>query len=300
MKPGYDIITILPAAMLLAVSCSANRSSYDAEGYFESVEVTVSSEANGRILCFDAEEGSEVEAGAELGCIDTVQLYLTKLQLEKSGESLLENRPDVEKQTEAMREQLRTVRREKDRVARLLADGAATRKQMDDLEAQEAVLEKQIEAQESALGNSVSSLDAQNSGIGLQIAQIEDRLRKCRIVSPVSGTVLTKYAEAGEFASTGRPLLKVADLRKVWLRVYVTSAMLSEISLGQQVRVFSDYGKGCSREYPGTVTWISDRSEFTPKNIQTDDERRNLVYAVRIAVDNDGLIKLGMYGGVIF
>ena len=157
-----------------------------------------------------------------------------------------------------------------------------------------------MDAQKTALYNSVSSLDAQSSGIGMQIAQIEDRLAKCRIVSPVSGTVLTKYAEAGEFASAGKPLFKVADLDRVFLRAYVTSAQLSEIRLGQEVKVYSDYGKGYVKEYPGTVTWISDKSEFTPKNIQTEDERKNLVYAVKVAVDNDGLVKLGMYGGIVF
>ena len=297
MKKTYVSISL---AALLVVSCNANKSSYDAEGYFESTEVTVSSEANGRILSFDIEEGMQVEAGAELGCIDTVQLYLSMMQLRKNAESVLENRPDIERQTSALKEQLKSVRKEKARVESLLADGAATQKQLDDIAAQEAVLENQIEAQVTALGNSVSSLDAQSSGIGMQIARIEDQLRKCRIKSPVAGTVLTKYSEAGEFASVGRPLFKVADLKKVYLRVYVTSAQLSGISLGQQVKVYSDYGKGYSKEYPGTVTWISDSSEFTPKNIQTDDERKNLVYAVKVSVENDGLIKLGMYGGVVF
>ena len=282
-------------------SCNANKGEYDAEGYFETVEVTVSSEANGRILYMDVEEGMPVEAEKVLGCIDTVQLYLNMLQLMKSEESVLNSRPDIDKQLDAMKEQLNTLRHEKERVENLLADGAATRKQMDDIEARISILKVRIEAQKSALGNSVSSLDAQSSSIGMQIAQIEDRLEKCRIISPVSGTVLTKYAEAGEFASAGRPLFKVADLENVFLRAYVTSAQLSQIKLGQKVRVWSDYGKGYTREYEGTVTWIADQSEFTPKNIQTEDDRKNLVYAIKIAVHNgDGLIKLGMYGGVRF
>lgn len=281
-------------------SCNANKGEYDAEGYFETVEVTVSSEANGRILYMDVEEGMPVEAGKVLGCIDTVQLYLNMLQLMKSEESVLNSRPDIDKQLDAMKEQLNTLRHEKERVENLLADGAATRKQMDDIEAEEAVLVKRIDAQESALAKSVASIDAQSSGIAIQIAQVKDRIEKCRIKSPVSGTVLTKYAEEGEFASAGRPLFKVADLSRVYLRVYVTSARLSDMVLGQQVRVWSDYGRGYEKEYPGTIVWISDQSEFTPKNIYTDDERKNLVYAVKIAVENDGLIKLGMYGGVEF
>lgn len=288
------------AVSISALSCNANMGEYDAEGYFEATEVTVSAEANGRILDFGVQEGAAVEAGEQLGCIDTVQLYLTKMQLVKTSESVLSNRPDIDAQLKAMYEQLKTLEKEESRLSSLLADGAATRKQMDDLQSQISVLKLRIDAQESALENSVSSLDAQNSGIEMQIAQVDDQLSKCRIKSPVSGTVLTKYAEAGEFASVGKPLFKVADLDHVFLRAYVTSAQLSELSLGRQVRVFSDYGRGYSKEYAGTVSWISDRSEFTPKNIQTEDERKNLVYAVRITVENDGLIKLGMYGGVIF
>ena len=293
-------IAMICVAAAVLTGCNANRSGYDAEGYFESTEVTVSAESSGKILYFNAEEGADVEAGTLLGCIDTVQLYLTRMQLAKSAESVLKNRPDIAKQVQAMKEQLKTLEREKDRVARLLADGAATQKQMDDIESQISVMEVQLDAQETALENSVSSLDAQSSSIGMQIAQIDDKLAKCRISSPVSGTVLTKYAEAGEFVAAGRPLFKVADLDRVYLRAYVTSAQLSEIKIGQQVKVYSDYGKGYSKEYPGTVTWISSQSEFTPKNIQTDDERRNLVYAIKVAVGNDGLIKLGMYGGIVF
>ena len=299
MRKADLILTIAIAAV--SVSCGTNRTGYDAEGYFESTEVTVSAEANGRILDFTVTEGAGVQAGQTVGHIDSVQLYLTRMQLMKTAESVLENRPDVDMQLKAMNEQLRTLERERERVSNLLRDGAATAKQMDDIEARISILKVRIEAQKSALGNSVSSLDAQSSSIGMQIAQIEDRLEKCRIISPVSGTVLTKYAEAGEFASAGRPLFKVADLENVFLRAYVTSAQLSQIKLGQKVRVWSDYGKGYTREYEGTVTWIADQSEFTPKNIQTEDDRKNLVYAIKIAVHNgDGLIKLGMYGGVRF
>lgn len=293
-------LAVLGLAAVSLAACNDKMGGYDAEGYFESTEVTVSAEANGRILSFDAEEGDSVTAGAIIGCIDTVQLYLTRMQLAKSSESVLSSRPDVASQILALKERLRSMETERERVASLLADGAATQKQMDDLNSGISQLKAQIAAQEKALNNSVSSIYAQSSSIDMQIAQIDDRLSKCRIVSPVSGTVLTKYAEEGEFASAGRPLFKVADLGRVYLRAYVTSAQLAGITLGQEVRVFSDYGGDHVREYSGTVTWIASQSEFTPKNIQTDDERKNLVYAVKIAVDNDGLIKLGMYGGVIF
>lgn len=301
MKNTTDIALLCGAAVVMCsvAGCKGSLGDYDAEGYFESTEITVSAEANGRILFFDVEEGERVRADSLLGCIDTVQLYLTKLQLEKTAESVLNSRPDVSSRIQAMEEQLKSLGFERERLARLLADGAATRKQMDDLDAQIAVLKKQLSAQELALNSSVRSIDAQSAGIGMQIAQVEDQLSKCRISSPVDGTVLTKYAEAGEFMAAGRPLFKVADMDRVYLRAYLTSGQLADVRLGQQVMVYSDYGGDSAKEYQGTVTWISDQSEFTPKNIQTRDERENLVYAIKVAVKNDGFIKLGMYGGLV-
>ena len=301
MKNTTDIALLCGAAVVMCsvAGCKGSLGDYDAEGYFESTEITVSAEANGRILLFDVEEGERVRADSLLGCIDTVQLYLTKLQLEKTAESVLNSRPDVSSRIQAMEEQLKSLGFERERLARLLADGAATRKQMDDLDAQIAVLKKQLSAQELALNSSVRSIDAQSAGIGMQIAQVEDQLSKCRISSPVDGTVLTKYAEAGEFMAAGRPLFKVADMDRVYLRAYLTSGQLADVRLGQQVMVYSDYGGDSVKEYQGTVTWISDQSEFTPKNIQTRDERENLVYAIKVAVKNDGFIKLGMYGGLV-
>ncbi len=290
----------LVAATAVLVSCGGNGSRYDAEGSFESTEVTVSAEATGKILEFGVREGQAVAAGEKLGCIDSLQLHLAKLQLEKNVKSVLSSRPDVDRQLAGMNAQLRTLHMEKTRVGNLLADGAATGKQMDDVNSQIAVLEAQIAAQKSALGNSALGIDAQGSSLELQIAQMEDRIAKCSIVSPINGTVLTKYANAGEFAATGKPLLKIADLDNVFLRAYVTSARLSGMRLGQKVRVFADFGGENVREYEGTVEWISPKSEFTPKNIQTSDERENLVYAVKVAVKNDGFIKLGMYGGIRF
>lgn len=301
MKNTTDIALLCGAAVVMCsvAGCKGSLGDYDAEGYFESTEIMVSAEANGRILFFDVEEGERVRADSLLGCIDTVQLYLTKLQLEKTAESVLNSRPDVSSRIQAMEEQLKSLGFERERLARLLADGAATRKQMDDLDAQIAVLKKQLSAQELALNSSVRSIDAQSAGIGMQIAQVEDQLSKCRISSPVDGTVLTKYAEAGEFMAAGRPLFKVADMDRVYLRAYLTSGQLADVRLGQQVMVYSDYGGDSVKEYHGTVTWISDQSEFTPKNIQTRDERENLVYAIKVAVKNDGFIKLGMYGGLV-
>ena len=282
---------------LLAVGCG-NRDDFDATGTFEATEVTVSAEANGRILCFDVEEGDSVEAAVPVAAIDTVQLYLQKLQLERQVASARSSRPDVRKQATALREQIAQQQTERRRVENLLKDGAATTKQLDDIDAQLKILQGQLDALLSTLHNNLASIDENSSAIELQIAQIEDRLSKCRIVSPVGGTVLAKYAEAGELAAVGRPLMKVADLGQVYLRAYFTSEQLSSLRLGQQVTVTADFGGDERIDYPGRITWIASESEFTPKSIQTRNSRANLVYAVKIAVKNDGRLKLGLYGEV--
>lgn len=282
---------------LLTVGCG-NRDDFDATGTFEATEVTVSAEANGRILCFDVEEGDSVEAAVPVGAIDTVQLYLQKLQLERQVASARSSRPDVRKQATALREQIAQQQTERRRVENLLKDGAATTKQLDDIDAQLKILQGQLDALLSTLHNNLASIDENSSAIELQIAQIEDRLSKCRIVSPVGGTVLVKYAEAGELAAVGRPLMKVADLGQVYLRAYFTSEQLSSLRLGQQVTVTADFGGDERIDYPGRITWIASESEFTPKSIQTRNSRANLVYAVKIAVKNDGRLKLGLYGEV--
>ncbi len=282
---------------LLAVGCG-NRDDFDATGTFEATEVTVSAEANGRILCFDVEEGDSVEAAVPVGAIDTVQLYLQKLQLERQVASARSSRPDVRKQATALREQIAQQQTERRRVENLLKDGAATTKQLDDIDAQLKILQGQLDALLSTLHNNLASIDENSSAIELQIAQIEDKLSKCRIVSPVGGTVLAKYAEAGELAAVGRPLMKVADLGQVYLRAYFTSEQLSSLRLGQQVTVTADFGGDERIDYPGRITWIASESEFTPKSIQTRNSRANLVYTVKIAVKNDGRLKLGLYGEV--
>lgn len=282
---------------LLTVGCG-NRDDFDATGTFEATEVTVSAEANGRILCFDVEEGDSVEAAVPVGAIDTVQLYLQKLQLKRQVASARSSRPDVRKQATALREQIAQQQTERRRVENLLKDGAATTKQLDDIDAQLKILQGQLDALLSTLHNNLASIDENSSAIELQIAQIEDRLSKCRIVSPVGGTVLAKYAEAGELAAVGRPLMKVADLGQVYLRAYFTSEQLSSLRLGQQVTVTADFGGDERIDYPGRITWIASESEFTPKSIQTRNSRANLVYAVKIAVKNDGRLKLGLYGEV--
>ena len=284
--------------IMLLSACGNKQQAFDATGTFEATEVIVSSEAAGRILSFDVTEGNEVTVGVQLGMIDSLQLYLSKLQLMKNISSVESNKPNVSAQVAAIREQLLKQQTERTRIENLLKAEAATQKQLDDINSAISVLERQLAAQLSTLNNSVSSLDAQSSALEIQIAQIEDRIAKSIIQSPISGTVLAKYTEAGEFAVTGKPLFKVADMKRVFLRAYFTSGQLADIKLGQTVTVFADFGGDNRREYKGTITWISDKSEFTPKSIQTKKDRENLVYAVKVAVENDGYIKIGMYGEV--
>lgn len=290
-------IFIYCALPLLTAACGRSGN-FDATGTFEATEVVVSAEAAGRILRFDAEEGDVLEAGRQVGAIDTVQLYLQKLQLERQRASVVSNRPDIAKQAASLREQIAKQQTERRRVENLLRDGAATTKQLDDIDAQIKVLNGQLEAQLSTLRNNAASIDENSSSIDLQIARIEDQLAKCRIASPVAGTVLTKYSEAGELASVGRPLMKVADLDRIYLRAYFTSDQLAGLKLGQEVTVTADFGGDSRIDYPGRIVWIASESEFTPKTIQTRDSRANLVYAAKIAVENDGRLKIGLYGEV--
>lgn len=290
---------IVICGLAAALFCACGREGdYDATGTFEATEVVVSAEATGRILAFDVVEGDRIEAGQQLGVIDTVQLSLQRLQLGRQQAAVRSGRLDIARQVAALREQIAKQEVERRRVERLLSDGAATAKQLDDVEAQLKVLEGQLGAQLSTLHNSAAAVDENASALDLEIARIDDLLVKCRIVSPVGGTVLAKYAEAGESTAAGRPLLKVADLGQVWLRAYFTSEQLSSLRLGQQVTVTADFGGGERYDYPGRIAWISSESEFTPKSIQTRDSRANLVYAVKVAVRNDGRIKLGLYGEV--
>ena len=290
-------IFIYCALPLLTAACGRSGD-FDATGTFEATEVVVSAEAAGRILRFDAEEGDVLEAGRQVGAIDAVQLYLQKLQLERQRASVVSNRPDIAKQAASLREQIAKQQTERRRVENLLRDGAATTKQLDDIDAQIKVLDGQLEAQLSTLRNNAASIDENSSSIDLQIARIEDQLAKCRIASPVAGTVLAKYSEAGELASVGRPLMKVADLDRIYLRAYFTSDQLAGLKLGQEVTVTADFGGDSRIDYPGRIVWIASESEFTPKTIQTRDSRANLVYAAKIAVENDGRLKIGLYGEV--
>lgn len=286
------------AAMLLAVSCG-KESEFDAQGTFEATEIVISSEANGKILDFDVVEGSIMEADKPVGAIDSVQLHLQRKQLLAQHSALLGSRPDVKKQVASLREQIAKHKSELRRVENMLKDGAATQKQYDDMEAQVKILETQLDATLSTLDKSTTTINNNLLALEAQIAALDDRISKCRIVSPVSGTVLVKYAQAGELATVGKPLMKVADLDKIYLRAYFTSEQLAKVNLGDEVTVVADFGGDERYNYAGRIEWISSESEFTPKSIQTKDSRANLVYAVKIAVENDGRLKIGLAGEVI-
>lgn len=282
----------------LTAACGNGNGDYDASGTFESTEIIVSAEANGKIMRFNVEEGDLLKDGQEVGYIDTMQLYLKKMQLLTSVKSVQSRRSDIAKQIAATKEQIAKAEKEKKRNENLLKSNAATQKQVDDIDSQLAVLQKQLAAQISTLQNGNQSVTEESSAMEIQVAQVEDQLQKSHIISPISGTVLSKYAEAGELATQGKPLFKIADIENMYLRAYIIADQLTQMKLGQEVKVFADYGEDGKREYTGKVTWISDKAEFTPKTIQTRDERANLVYAVKIAVKNDGYLKIGMYGEV--
>lgn len=286
------------AMALLAISCT-KEAEFDAQGTFEATEVVVSSEATGRILNFDIEEGMAIAANQTVGTIDSLQLHLQRKQLVAQQSALIASRPDVKKQVAALREQIAKQKTELRRVENMLRDGAATQKQKDDIEAQIKIMEGQLEAQLSTLDKNTSTINGNSVVLEAQIAALDDRISKCSIISPVGGTVLVKYAEAGELASAGKPLMKIADLKNIYLRAYFTSDQLANVKLGDEVKVVADFGGTERYDYTGRIAWISSESEFTPKTIQTKDSRANLVYAVKIAVENDGRLKIGLAGEVV-
>ena len=286
--------------MVAFVSCGNKGKEYDATGVFEATEVTVFAEQSGALTTFNVNEGDVIDKGKEAGLIDTTQIWLKILQTGATKSVYQSQKPDMEKQIAATRQKLAKAKQDQQRYKELVADGAAPGKMLDDATNQVAVLQKQLDAQISTLNTQLSTLNSQLSTVDVQMDQLLDQLRKCHIQSPIDGTVLEKYVEQGEFVATGKPLFKVADTENMFIRAYVTSAQLQNIKVGQKAKVFADYGDGQRKEYEGTVSWISSRSEFTPKTILTDDERADLVYALKVAIKNDGYVKIGMYGEVKF
>jgi HlyD family secretion protein len=290
----------LTALGLLLFSCTAKNETADATGSFEAIETIISAEASGKLLQFTINEGDEVKAGQLVGYIDSTQLYLTRLQLQQSQRALLSGRPDIKTQLDALERELDNAMADKKRIENLVKGEVASQKQLDDANSRIAVIQSKIAAQKSQLGTSTSSLNEQARTISLQLAQVEDQLRKCKILNPVSGTVLTTYVNPFEMTAAGKPLYKVADLSTIELKAYITQNQFSKIKVGQPVKILVDAESGSMKTYEGTIAWINSKAEFTPKTIQTKDERANLVYAIKVRAKNDGLLKIGMYGEVKF
>lgn len=293
-------IRFFTLGLLLFTACNGNSVQYDASGTFETTEVIVSAEASGKILYLDIQEGDQVKENDILGVIDTMQTYLSKLQLQTNVKAVESRKTDVDKQIAVLTDQLSAATTEKQRIEKLLTANAANRKQLDDVNARISLLEKQIAAQRSSMERGNSSINKESSALEIQIAQLDDQLKKSYITSPIDGTILVKYAEKGEMASPGKALFKIADTENMILKAYVTASQFTQLKLGQDVSVLADFGEKDLREYKGKLIFISEKAEFTPKTVQTRDERNNLVYSVKIAVKNDGYLKIGMYGNVKF
>ena len=290
-------IWIIGLAAILS-ACNDKDKQHDATGIFEATEINIAARNTGELLQFDIAEGQNVEAGKPLGYIDTTQLHLKKLQLLANLKAVGSRHYNVSKQIASLQQQIATQKNEQKRFENLMKSNAANQKQLDDIGAQIALLEKQLAAQTETLENSNKALSGESLALEAQIAQLDDQIQKSIVISPIKGTVLSKYAQQGEMATQGKTLLKVGDLTNMHLRAYITADQLTSLKLGQTVAVFADMGKDAYKEYAGVISWISDKAEFTPKTIQTRNERSNLVYAVKVAVTNDGVIKKGMYGEI--
>jgi len=301
-------------AVVILGSCNKNKDKHDASGTFEADETIVSSELSGRITALNINEGDTVSATQVVGVIDASNLQLQKEQVEASinalGEKTVDVNPQVillQQQIKVQQSQLDNLYHEKTRTENLVKADAATRKQLDDINAQIDVVQKQIAATQQQINVQKTNAATQNRSVlsertplEKRAAQIQDQIQKANIVNPKQGTVITKYAASGEVTNAGKALYKIADLSNIILRAYVTGEQLPQLKLGQPVTVLIALAGGKTKEYTGTIQWVSDKAEFTPKTIQTKEERANLVYAVKIHVKNDGYLKLGMYADVDF
>lgn len=309
MKTKFLTFILLPGILW---GCNSNDEKFDAQGTFEADEVIVSSELSGKIRSLEIEEGSSIAIGDTVGTIDAANISLQKDQVVATIEALNEKTLDVSPQVKLLEEQLqvqqlqlKNLLHEQDRIEKLFSQDAATGKQRDDIHSQVEVLQKQMAVTRQQILVQKRNTATQNRGIlsegkplQKRIAQLDEQLSKSSIINPVSGTILTKYAEQGEITAPGKALYKIADLSTVILRAYISGKQLPQVKLGQQVKVYIDQDNDEYKEYPGTIQWISDKAEFTPKTIQTKEERANLVYAIKVAVKNDGYLKIGMYGEV--
>ena len=285
-------------AFALLASCSRNKNTFDASGTFEAQEILVSSLANGQIVSFNVSEGQTLPADSVVGYIDTVQLHLQKKQIEAQIKSVLSRVPDQASQLAVLDKQLRVAQSEEQRILRLVEAKAVPQKQLDDLQHNIAVLEKQIEAQRSVLQITTNGITSSALPLFVQIELIDYGIQNSMITNPIAGTVITTYADAKEVTAMGKPLYKIANLNTLWLRAYVTGDQLAEIQLNQKVTVHTDNGAGDFNTTEGEIVWINHEAEFTPKTIQTKNERANRVYAIKVKVKNSGAYKIGMYGEI--
>ena len=288
MKITKNIFVLLIAAVVF-ISCNSNSDLADGYGNFEAIETIISAESNGKLLQFNIEEGQTLKKNALVGYIDTIQLALKKEQLIASKNVISSKSKGVLSQIKVLKSQLKTATVSKKRTENLIAANAGTQKQLDDINGKIDVINNQIisvETQNAPIVNELKSID-------VQVKQIEDQINKSILKNPVNGTVLVKYAEPNEVTAFGKPLYKIADLSTMLLRVYVSETQLADIKIGQEVTVKIDAGE-TMKSYDGDIIWISSEAEFTPKIIQTKEERVNLVYAVKISVKNDGSLKIGM------
>ena len=291
-------LLILP--VLLLTACGNGNNGSDAYGNFEATEVTISSQGNGELISFRPDEGDNLKAGDTVGQIDTLQLYYKKAQLKAAIQALYAKTINIPTQVNVLNEKLNVLNVDKNRIVSMLKDSAATQKQFDDIQGQIEITQKDLAATRERLGVTNQGLVSEVKPLNAQIDQIEDQIRRCSIVNPVNGTVLAKYAEQNEITGSGKPLYKIADLTVLYLRAYVAGDQLDDIKIGQKVKVLIDKDKDSFHTYDGEITWISGKSEFTPKIVQTKEERVNLVYAIKVKVANDGKIKIGMPGEVKF
>ncbi len=303
---------LLIATIFMLASCSNKDSQFDAQGTFEADETIVSSELPGKLLSFKVQEGDVLKQGDTIGKVDAENLNLQKQQVDASISSLSQKTADVAPQVKLLEDQLAVqqtqlsnLQHEKERVQRLLQRDAATGKQLDDInyqieaaQKQLAVTRQQIEVQKNNVNTQNRSVLSESAPLQKRAAQLQDQVQRSLIINPINGTVITKYAEQGEVTASGKALYKIADLSTITLRAYITGSQLPQIKLGQQVTVYIDNGKKEYKTYTGNVTWVSDKAEFTPKTIQTKEERANLVYAIKIKMKNDGYLKIGMFGEV--
>lgn len=290
------IIIIFLILSFIFISCTKEEKKADAYGNFEAIETIVSAESSGRLYQLNVEEGQLLEEGEIIGIIDTTQLYLKKIQLQTQKKVAGSKFKISSSQAEVIKEQLKVSEIEKKRIENLFKENAASQKQLDDIIGSMNVLERQI----SSVLSQNSMTRSELATIDVQIKQIDDQIQKCFIKNPIRGTVILKLTEANEVVNFGKPLYKIANLDEMELRVYVSGSQLSDIKIGQKVKVFIDADIESMKQYEGIIIWISSKAEFTPKIIQTKEERINLVYAVKIKVKNDGAIKIGMPAEVIF